>query len=44
MYLSEQKSTSGTAKADGSSYDLTLQGFEVDQASATTAAIVAGVI
>ncbi len=44
MYLSEQKSTSGTAKADGSSYDLTLKGFEVSQCSSVPSAVVAGII
>lgn len=44
MYLLEQKGNSGTAKADGSHYELTLKGFEVSQASAIASATVAGII
>lgn len=40
VYLSEQKSASGTKKEDGSSYDLTLQGYEVSQAFALSDATV----
>lgn len=32
VYLGESTSTSGTAKADGSNYVLTLKGFEADRA------------
>jgi len=39
-YLSTQASTSGTAKADGSNYVLTLQGFEVEQAKVLASASV----
>lgn len=38
MYLSEQKGTSGTKKEDGSKYELTLQGYEVNQAPALASA------
>lgn len=44
MYLSESTSTSGTAKADGSNYVLTLKGFEQDRSSAVDPAILAGLI
>jgi hypothetical protein len=44
MYLSESTSTSGTAKADGSNYVLTLKGFEQDRASAVNPAIIAALI
>jgi len=40
MYLSESTSTSGTAKADGSNYVLTLKSFELDRAYGTTAGVV----
>ena len=40
VYLSESTSTSGTAKADGSKYVLTLKGFEADRASAVASSIV----
>jgi len=41
MYLSESTSTSGTAKADGSNYTLTLKGFELDRAPAVALGIIA---
>jgi len=44
MYLSEATSTSGTAKADGSNYVLTLKGFEVERASAVDSSIIAGLL
>lgn len=44
MYLSESTSTSGTAKADGSNYVLTLKGFEQDRCSAVNPAIIAALI
>jgi hypothetical protein len=44
MYLSESTSTSGTAKADGSNYVLTLKGFEQDRSSGVTAGIVAALV
>lgn len=44
MYLSESTSTSGTAKADGSNYVLTLKGFEQDRSSAVDPAIIAGLL
>ena len=44
MYLSESTSTSGTAKADGSNYVLTLKGFEQDRASGVTAGIVSALV
>jgi hypothetical protein len=44
MYLSEATSTSGTAKADGSNYVLTLKGFEVERAPGVTAGIVAALV
>jgi|688.fasta_scaffold496005_1 hypothetical protein len=44
MYLSESTSTSGTAKADGSNYVLTLKGFEQDRSSAVNSAIIAALI
>ena len=43
-YLSESTSTSGTAKADGSNYVLTLKGFEQARASSISAATVAGLL
>jgi len=39
-YLSEETSTSGTAKADGSNYVLTLKGFEVEMAPAVDGSII----
>lgn len=44
VYLSESTSTSGTAKADGSNYVLTLKGFEIDRASAVDPAIIPALI
>lgn len=44
MYLSESTSTSGTAKADGSNYVLTLKGFEQDRSSAVAPGIIAALI
>jgi hypothetical protein len=44
MYLSESTSTSGTAKADGSNYVLTLKGFEIERAAAVNPAIIAGLL
>lgn len=44
MYLSESTSTSGTAKADGSNYVLTLKGFEQDRAYGVTPGIVSALI
>lgn len=44
MYLSESTSTSGTAKADGSNYVLTLKGFEIDRAAAVAPGIVSGLL
>jgi len=44
MYLSESTSTSGTAKADGSNYVLTLKGFELDRSSAVDPTIVAALL
>jgi hypothetical protein len=44
VYLSESTSTSGTAKADGSNYVLTLKGFEADRAPGVTASIVSALI
>lgn len=38
VYLSTQVSTSGKAKVDGSSYTLTLQGFEIEQAKVLASA------
>lgn len=40
MYLSESTSTSGTAKADGSNYVLTLKSFEQERAYGTTAGVI----
>ena len=40
VYLSESTSTSGTAKADGSNYVLTLKGFEADRAPGVASAII----
>lgn len=44
MYLSESTSTSGTAKADGSNYVLTLKGFEQERSAGVTAGIVAALV
>jgi len=44
MYLSESTSTSGTAKADGSNYVLTLKGFEIDRAPGVSASIINGLL
>lgn len=44
MYLSESTSTSGTAKADGSNYVLTLKGFEIERAPAVNSSIIAGLL
>jgi len=44
MYLSESTSTSGTAKADGSNYVLTLKGFEQDRCSGVTPGIIAALL
>jgi hypothetical protein len=43
-YLSEQTSTSGTAKADGSNYVLTLIAEELEQAPAVDSGIIAGLL
>lgn len=44
VYLSESTSTTGTAKADGSNYVLTLKGFEADRAPGVASGIVAGLL
>lgn len=44
LYLSESTSTSGTAKADGSNYVLTLKGFEADRAYGINSAIVTAIV
>jgi hypothetical protein len=44
VYLSESTSTSGTAKADGSNYTLTLKGFELDRAPGVSSSIIAGLL
>lgn len=44
MYLLTSTSTSGTAKADGSNYVLTLKGFEQDRSAEVDPAIVAGLL
>lgn len=44
MYLSESTSTSGTAKADGSNYVLTLKGFEVESAPVVDGSIITGLL
>lgn len=44
LYLSESTSTSGTAKADGSNYVITLKGFEVDRAFGVAPGIVAALV
>jgi hypothetical protein len=43
-YLSEETSTSGTAKTDGSNYVLTLKGFEVEMSPAVDGSIIAGLL
>jgi len=44
MYLLTTTSTSGTAKADGSNYVLTLKGFEQDRCSVVAPGILAALI
>lgn len=44
VYLSESTSTSGTARADGSNYVITLKGFELERAPGVDPAIVPGLI
>jgi hypothetical protein len=44
MYLSEATSTSGTAKADGSNYVLTLIGEELERASSVDPSIIDGLL
>jgi len=44
MYLSEATSTSGTAKADGSNYVLTLKGFELERAPVAVSTLLSGKI
>jgi hypothetical protein len=44
LYLSESTSTSGTAKADGSNYTLTLKGFEQDRAYGVASGIVSALV
>jgi hypothetical protein len=44
MYLSESTSTSGTAKADGSNYVLTLKGFEADRSPAVASGIISALV
>lgn len=44
MYLSESTSTSGTARADGSNYVLTLKGFELDRAEGVSSGIISGLL
>lgn len=44
VYLSESTSTSGTAKADGSNYVLTLKGFEIDRSPAVDSSIISGLL
>ena len=44
MYLSESTSTSGTAKADGSNYVLTMKGFEQDRAYGVAPGIVTALV
>jgi len=44
VYLSESTSTSGTAKADGSNYVLTLKGFEVNRSQGVSSSIIAGLL
>lgn len=44
MYLSESTSTSGTAKADGSNYVLTLLGEELERAPVVDSTIIDGLL
>lgn len=44
MYLSESTSTSGTAKADGSNYVLTLKGFEQDRSYGVASGIISALL
>ena len=44
LYLSESTSTSGTAKADGSNYTLTIKGFEQDRAYGVSESIVSALV
>jgi hypothetical protein len=44
MYLSESTSTSGTAKADGSNYVLTLKGFELERSAGVDAGIISALL
>lgn len=44
MYLSESTSTSGTAKADGSNYVLTLKGFEQERAYGVDGTIISALL
>lgn len=44
MYESEQTSTSGTNKADGSNYVITLKGFELNQAPAVTGSVITALV
>ena len=44
LYLLESTSTTGTAKADGSNYTLTLKGFEVDRAFGVSSSIINALI
>lgn len=44
MYLSESTSTSGTAKADGSNYVLTLKGFEQERAAGVASGIISALL
>jgi hypothetical protein len=44
MYLSESTSTSGTAKADGSNYVLTLKGFEQERSAGVAPGIVTALV
>lgn len=44
VYLSESTSTSGTAKADGSNYVLTLKGFEQERAPGVSSSIISALL
>jgi hypothetical protein len=44
VYLSESTSTSGTAKADGSNYVLTLKGFEQERSYGVASGIISGLL
>lgn len=44
VYLSESTSTSGTAKADGSNYVLTLKGFEQERSYGVASSIISGLL